>query len=138
MGDPPANMRNPTKSPDEKRSYEDPVNQTWITSVANVTRFLSEKFLAWGVEARGAYRTLTSGSGLIGERFACMVLDRYPPRRRRGQNRNTFHQDILYMVFCEYEHPVVRVPFALSRIALVSRDLHFGFLVDSRREPWAR
>jgi hypothetical protein len=55
MGDPPANMRNPTKSPDEKRSYEDPVNQTWITSVANVTRFLSEKFLAWGVEARGIH-----------------------------------------------------------------------------------
>ena len=61
--------------------------------------------------------------------------DRYPSRRYRGQDRNAFHQNILYMVVCEYEHPVVRVPFPL--ITLVSRDLHFGSFVDLRRERWA-
>ena len=48
------------KSSDKKESYEDPVNPTWITSSANVPRFLSKKLLAWGVEARGAYHILTS------------------------------------------------------------------------------
>lgn len=48
------------KSSDKKKSYKDPVNPTWITSSANVPRFLSKKLLAWGVEARGAYHILTS------------------------------------------------------------------------------
>ena len=50
--------------------------------------------------------------------FAPSSPDRHPPRRSRGQDRNTFHQNILHMVVCEHEHPVVRVPF-LS-IALVN------------------
>jgi hypothetical protein len=59
MGDP-ANMRSPTKSSDEKISFEDSVvTPTWITSAANVSSFLSEKLWAWGVEERGAYRIST-------------------------------------------------------------------------------
>ncbi|KAF8500278.1 NCS cytosine-purine permease [Russula emetica] len=46
-------MRNSTKSTDEKHSFEDSVTPTWFTSAANVTRNLSEKLLAWGVEERG-------------------------------------------------------------------------------------
>jgi len=49
------NMRNSTKSTDEKHSFQDSVNPTWFTSAANVTRKISEKLLAWGVEERGAY-----------------------------------------------------------------------------------
>jgi hypothetical protein len=51
----PTNMRNLTKSTDEKHSLEDTVDPTWFTSAANVTRKISEKLLAWGVEERGAY-----------------------------------------------------------------------------------
>ena len=47
------NMRNSTKSTDEKHSFQDSVNPTWFTSA--VTRKFSEKLLAWGVEERGAY-----------------------------------------------------------------------------------
>jgi hypothetical protein len=54
------NVRNTTKSADEKHSFEpeDSVltpTRTWFTSAANVTRKFSEKLLAWGVEERGAY-----------------------------------------------------------------------------------
>ena len=49
------NMHNPTKNTDEKHSFEDTVDPTWFTSAANVTRKISEKLLAWGVEERGAY-----------------------------------------------------------------------------------
>ena len=55
-------MRDPTKSSDEKHSFEEVVNPTpasgsgWITFAANLTRRLSKKLLAWGVEERGAYR----------------------------------------------------------------------------------
>ena len=61
MGDP--DMRSSTKSFDEKHSFEDfqvVAPTTWTTSAANVTRFLSEKLLAWGVEERGAYHISTS------------------------------------------------------------------------------
>jgi hypothetical protein len=57
-----ANMLDSTKSSDEKRSFEDvgtPTTGTGRTasaSAANVTRFISEKLLDWGVEERGAYR----------------------------------------------------------------------------------
>ena len=58
MGDQ-TNMRNSTKSADEKHSFEDSVvTPTWFTSAANVTRKISEKLLAWGVEERGAYPML--------------------------------------------------------------------------------
>jgi hypothetical protein len=58
----PANIRNATKSSDEKEYYKDSVDPlaTWVTSAANATRFISKKLLAWGVEARGAYRISTS------------------------------------------------------------------------------
>ena len=63
----PANVRNAEiaeklnlKSSDEKESYKDPVDPTWITFSANVPHFLSKKLLAWGVEARGAYHILAS------------------------------------------------------------------------------
>lgn len=64
MGDP--DMRSSTKSFDEKHSFEDfqvVAPTTWTTSAANVTRFLSEKLLAWGVEERGAYHISTSEPG---------------------------------------------------------------------------
>ena len=51
----PTNMRNSTKSADEKHSFEDSVNPTWFTSATNATRKISEKLLAWGVEEWGAY-----------------------------------------------------------------------------------
>ena len=51
----PTNNRNSIKSADEKHSFEDSVNPTWFTSVANATRKFSETLLAWGVEERGAY-----------------------------------------------------------------------------------
>jgi hypothetical protein len=133
------NIRGSAKSLDEKNSFEDTVTPTtWTTSAANVTRLLSEKLSAWGVEERGAYRISTLEVVFPDQRTLCVIprttfarlpLDRHPPRRRRGQDRNTFHQNILHMVFCEYKHPVVRVPFPL--IALVTRDLHFGSFVDS-------
>jgi hypothetical protein len=56
------NMLDSTKSSDEKRSFEDVgtpttgTGRTASTSAANVTRFISEKLLDWGVEERGAYR----------------------------------------------------------------------------------
>ena len=53
------------KSSDKKESYKDPFNPTWITSSANVPRFLSKKLLVWGVEARGAYHILTSERDLV-------------------------------------------------------------------------
>ena len=37
------------------------------------------------------------------------LSDRYSPRRRRRQDRNTFHQNILCMFICKYEHLDVRV-----------------------------
>ena len=60
IGDP-ANMLTSKKSFDEKHPFEDfqvvtpRPHATWTTSAANVTRYLSEKLLAWGVEERGAY-----------------------------------------------------------------------------------
>jgi len=52
----PTNMFDSTKTSDEKRSFEDVIIPTRATtSVANVTRFISEKLLDWGVEERGAY-----------------------------------------------------------------------------------
>ena len=56
-------MRSSTKSSVEKSSFKDSVTWTWTTSAANVTRFLSKKLLAWGVEERGAYRKSTSEPG---------------------------------------------------------------------------
>jgi len=56
-------MCSPTKSLDEKSSFEDAVTPTWTTSAANMTRLVSEKLLSWGVEARGAYRISTSEPG---------------------------------------------------------------------------
>jgi hypothetical protein len=53
-------MRSPTKNSVEKSSLKD-ITPTWTTSVANVTRFVSEKLSAWGVEERGVYRMLISG-----------------------------------------------------------------------------
>ena len=56
----PSNMRNSTKSIDEKHPSEDSVtpnlqvSPTWSTSAANVTRKFSEKLREWGVEERGA------------------------------------------------------------------------------------
>lgn len=55
MGDP-ANMRSSAKGFDEKNSFEDFVTPTRTSSASKVTRFLSEKLLAWGVEERGSYR----------------------------------------------------------------------------------
>jgi hypothetical protein len=76
MGDP-ANMRG-SKSFDEKNSFEDRT-----TSASKVTRFLSEKLLALGVEERGAYCISTSEtwSMLIRERFdssACHLIGIHP------------------------------------------------------------
>ena len=131
-------MEDPTKSFDESLSFEDPVVPTWPTCPANATRSLSDILLDWGVEGRGACRISTSGPSRPDQRtfraiprtaFARPTPDRYPARRFRGQDRNTFRQNILHMVVCEYEHPVVRVPFLL--ITLVSRDLRFGSFVDS-------
>jgi hypothetical protein len=75
MGDP-ANMRDPTKSSNEKESFEEPVlpvTPTWITSTGNLTRLLAKKLLAWGVEARGAYRIgVGTWSTLIRECFCAI------------------------------------------------------------------
>jgi len=58
-------MLDATKSSDEKRSFEDvtvvgipTTGRTARAFAANVTRFVSEKLLAWGVEERGAFRIL--------------------------------------------------------------------------------
>jgi len=55
----PADLLDPTKSSDEKISLEDvgvpTTGRTTFASAANVTRFVSEKLLDWGVEERGAY-----------------------------------------------------------------------------------
>jgi hypothetical protein len=57
-----ANILDSTKSSDEKVSFEDvgipTTGRAGIASQApaNVTRFISEKLLDWGVEERGAYR----------------------------------------------------------------------------------
>jgi len=58
-------MRISTMSHDEKKSLDDVATSTTrTTSAANVTRFISEKLLVWGVEERGAYRMiLTSQPG---------------------------------------------------------------------------
>ena len=49
----PANVPDSTKSPNEKFWFEDVGNPTRTTTAANVTRFISEKVLGWGVEVRG-------------------------------------------------------------------------------------
>jgi hypothetical protein len=54
MGDS-ANVRDSEKGFDEKKSFEDVVAPTRTASAANLVRFLSQKLLTWGVEARGAY-----------------------------------------------------------------------------------
>jgi hypothetical protein len=53
----PANMLESTKRSDGKLSFEDVIIPTRATTspAANVTRFISEKLLDWGVEERGAY-----------------------------------------------------------------------------------
>jgi hypothetical protein len=58
-------VRNSTKSTDEKHSIEDSesVTQAWFTSAANVARNFSEMLLAWGVEERGAYPILNFEHG---------------------------------------------------------------------------
>jgi hypothetical protein len=57
-------MVDSTKNSDEKFSFEDvgirTTGRTTSTSAANVTRFISEKLLYWGVEERGAYHTVSS------------------------------------------------------------------------------
>jgi hypothetical protein len=67
--------------------------------------------------------------------FACQ-LDRYSSRRRRGQNRNAFHQDILCVYVRQYEHLVVRVLFFTS-IALGKLGGCRTF-IDSPRGRWAQ
>ena len=63
-------------------------------------------------------------------------LNRHPPHHRRGQNRNAFQQDILFMVFCEHEHLGVRMsPLLLLRFAKLYDLARF---IVSPREPWAR
>jgi hypothetical protein len=62
-------MRSPTRSSVEKSSFKDSVTPTWTTSVANVTRFVSEKLSAWGVEERGAYRMSTSEHGRLDQKM---------------------------------------------------------------------
>jgi hypothetical protein len=52
------------------------------------------------------YRDIRTWSSLI----IRVLLDRHPPRPRRGENRNALHQHILFVVFCKYEHLGVRVP----------------------------
>jgi hypothetical protein len=62
----PAKMRFSTTSHEEKKIFEDVVTPTTgrTTSAANVTRYISEKLLDWGVEERGTYRIiLTSQPG---------------------------------------------------------------------------
>ena len=58
-----ANVRGSVKSLDEKNSFEDTVQvaPTWTTSPTNFIRFLSQKLLTWGVEARGAYHMSDTG-----------------------------------------------------------------------------
>ena len=108
----PTNVVDPTKSSDEKVSFEEVGIQTKTTSFANVIRLISEKLLNWGVEERGAYRQLTISEIGNGKWFLlCLSLDRYPSCRFRGQNRNTFHQHILCVVLRHHEHGVVRPPF---------------------------
>jgi hypothetical protein len=92
----PANMHHSTKSTYEKYSFEDSaLTPTWFTSAANVTRKISDKLLAWGVEERGAYHIVIFEhcQSLIRQRPAGyrrgpwyvfrVLLDRHPPRRRR-------------------------------------------------------
>ncbi|KAN0107482.1 NCS cytosine-purine permease [Russula decolorans] len=54
MGDS-ADVRGSVRSFDEKNSFEDIVAPTRTTSAANLIRFLSQKLLTWGVEARGIH-----------------------------------------------------------------------------------
>ena len=62
----PADVFDSTKSSDEKNSFEDvgvpspTTGRTTFASAANVTRFVSEKLLDWGVEERGAYHIFQS------------------------------------------------------------------------------
>ena len=111
----PANMLDSTKSCDEKHSFEDVEIQTRsTTSAANVARYISEKLSYWGVEERGAYlyhRFPRSTLNTVMNGLLCLSLDRYSPCRCRGQNRNAFHQDILFVVVRHFEHVVVRVHF---------------------------
>jgi hypothetical protein len=114
-------MRISTISHDEKNIFEHAVTPTQTISASNVTRFISEKLLVWGVEERGAYCTILT-SQLVDPNqrtigLVCLPLDRYTPRRHRGENRNAFHQDIFRMAVCKYEHLVVRLPFLLNYYA---------------------
>jgi hypothetical protein len=90
-----ANVRGSVKSFGEKNSFEDVVQvaPTRTTSAANLIRFLSQKLLTWGVEARGAYHISNAEPdrpdqralcGILRTAFARLPLDRYPSCRRRG------------------------------------------------------
>lgn len=75
MGDS-ANVRDSvkTRSFDEKNSFEDVVAPTRTTSVANLIRFLSQKLLTWGVEARGAYHISNAEPDRPDQRALCGTL----------------------------------------------------------------
>ena len=86
-------MRGSVKSIDEKNSFEDIFAPIRTTSAAELARFLSQKLLTWGVEARGAYHISNAEPdrpdqralcGILRNAFARLLLDRYPSCRRRG------------------------------------------------------
>ena len=90
-----ANVRGSVKSYDEKNSFEDIVAPTRTTSAANLIRFLSQKLLTWGVEARGASHISNAEPDQPDQGALCGILilrtastrlplDRYPSCRRRG------------------------------------------------------
>ena len=103
-------MLDPTKSPDEEVSFGDVGNPTRTTGTkaVNATRFISEKLLGWGVEERGTNRNFSIPRLTSEQCLLSSSLDRYSPRRCRGQNRNAFYQNFLCDVFRYYEHGVVR------------------------------
>jgi hypothetical protein len=88
-----ANVRGSVKSFDEKNLFEDIVAPNRTTSAANLIRFLSQKLLTWGVEARGAYHISNAEPDRPDQRAPCEILrtafarlplDRYTSCRRRG------------------------------------------------------
>jgi hypothetical protein len=131
-------MRISTSSHDEKNIFEDVATPTRTTSAraANVTRFISEKLLDWGVEERGAYR---------------MILTSQPNQRTVGlpchsigirpvdiEERTETHFIKIFFVWLSANMNILSCVCPSYSTTLVTQGPTIWLFIDSPRERWAQ
>jgi hypothetical protein len=131
-------MRNSTISLDGKNIFEDVVTPTRTTSAANVTRFISEKLLGWGVEERGAYDLgLTTWSTLIRERLGSFACHSIGIRPVDIEERTETHFIKIFFVWLSANMNILSCvcpPYSNT----VTPGPTIWLFVDSPRERWAQ